>query len=153
MPSMRRGKHMGNTTISLTTWYWTKQDIENTSECHPRRSRRCWHSYTTKSKSKTQTTGSALRCRRGWQELMNNTLGILPDRTVGNTTLPHVIVGDEAFPLKRYLMRPFPRENLNFEKRIFNYRLSRCRRVAENAFGIYTAQWRVFQRPLQCKWI
>ena len=47
-------------------------------------------------------------------------------------------------------LRPFPRENLNFSKRIFNYRLSRWRRVSENAFGIYTQQWRVFQRPFQC---
>ncbi|XP_045134782.1 uncharacterized protein LOC123518150 [Portunus trituberculatus] len=85
------------------------------------------------------------------KRLMNNSLGVPADQAVMNTTSPHVIVGDEAFPLKRNLMRPFPRENLNFSKRIFNYRLSRCRRVAENAFSIYTQQWRVFQKPFQCK--
>ena len=85
------------------------------------------------------------------KRLMNNSLGVPADKSLINTTLPHVIVADEAFPLKRNLLRSFPRENLNLSKKIFNYRLSRCRRVAENAFGIYVTQWRVFQRPLQCK--
>lgn len=38
--------------------------------------------------------------------------------------VPYVIVGDEAFPLKTYLMRPYPRQDLDVSKRIFNYRLA-----------------------------
>jgi hypothetical protein len=42
---------------------------------------------------------------------------------------PHVIVGDEAFSLKTYLLRPYPGSTINgdIEKQIFNYRLSRAR--------------------------
>ncbi|XP_068083809.1 uncharacterized protein [Anabrus simplex] len=65
--------------------------------------------------------------------------------------LPHVIVGDEAFPLKTYLMRPYSKAQLNGnkEKKIFNYRLSRARNVVENTFGIMAQKFRLYQRRLQ----
>jgi hypothetical protein len=53
-----------------------------------------------------------------------------------STVLPHVLVGDEAFPLKVNLMKPFPSRGLTLEERVFNFRLSHARRVSENAFGI-----------------
>ena len=40
--------------------------------------------------------------------------------------LPYVIVRDDAFPLKNYLMKPYLHQHLSREKRIFNYRLSRA---------------------------
>lgn len=69
----------------------------------------------------------------------------------GSEPLPYVIVGDEAFPLKHYLLRPYNKNALlnNESNKIFNYRLSRARRIVENAFGILRARWRVFQGPIQ----
>ena len=64
----------------------------------------------------------------------------------------HFIVGDEAFPLRMDLMRPFPRgkkENrLPYNKMIFNYRLSRARHIVENAFGILVQRFRVYDRRI-----
>ncbi|XP_037802039.1 protein ALP1-like [Penaeus monodon] len=62
--------------------------------------------------------------------------------------VPYVIVGDDAFPLKNYLMKPYPGQNLSVEQRIYNYRLSRARRISENAFGILVAKFRVFEKPI-----
>ena len=52
------------------------------------------------------------------------------------TLLPYFAVGDEAFPLKQYLLYPYPGKNLTFEQKMFNYRLSRAWRIIENTFGI-----------------
>ena len=63
--------------------------------------------------------------------------------------IPYMIVGDDAFPLKSYLMKPYPSRGLDISKRIFNYRLSRVRRIVENVFGILSSRFRIFQKPIQ----
>jgi hypothetical protein len=57
-------------------------------------------------------------------------------------------VTDEAFPLKAYIMKPYAHRGLTQTERIFNYRLSRARRLVENAFGILAARFRVFRSPM-----
>ena len=75
-----------------------------------------------------------------------NTLHLPPPVTLGGMTAPihHHIVGDDAFPLRVDMMKPYPHRNLDREKLIYNYRLSRARRVVENAFGILVNRFRVF---------
>lgn len=68
---------------------------------------------------------------------------------VNGQMLPYVILGDDAFPLRTWLMKPYPGRSLSRERLIFNYRLSRSRRTIENAFGVLTARWRIFKRPIR----
>lgn len=67
--------------------------------------------------------------------------------------LPHVIVGDEAFRLHTNIMKPYTKKASRDDKSksIFNYRLSRARRVTENAFGLLSQVFRVFYQPINIK--
>ena len=65
--------------------------------------------------------------------------------------VPYFMVGDEAFPLETYMMRPFfgrSSGRLSVDKAIYNYRLSRARRCIENAFGIMAGRFRIFRKPI-----
>lgn len=72
------------------------------------------------------------------EALDDGTINLPQDRPYPNDDqpMPFSLVGDDAFPLRRYMMKPYPQRNLTTEQRIYNYRLSRARRVVENAFGI-----------------
>ncbi|KAK0154749.1 Protein ALP1-like [Merluccius polli] len=87
------------------------------------------------------------------QALRSGTLQLPADRLLPGADhrgpQPHVFVADEAFPLRRNLMRPFPGRTLARDRRVFNYRLSRARLVVECAFGILASQWRLYRRVLE----
>lgn len=65
--------------------------------------------------------------------------------------LPYVLIGDAAFPLRPNLLRPFPGRRTPVSQQIFNYRLSRARRIVENAFGVLAARWRVFHTKIDVR--
>lgn len=84
--------------------------------------------------------------------LENNTLNMPSAENLEGCNLqplPYVFVVDEGLPLKYFQMRPWPGRNLSENYAIFNYRLSRARRVIENCFGILAARWRIFRRPIR----
>ena len=62
---------------------------------------------------------------------------------------PYFLLGDGIFPLKKWLMRPFPGKTADEEERIYNYRYSRARRVIENCFGVLSARFRILQKPIR----
>ena len=86
-----------------------------------------------------------------YKALETNSLDIPPAQAIGATDIvvPYVFVGDEAFPLRHYLMKPYAHRGQNVNERIFNYRLSRARRIVENAFGILAARFRIFRGPIE----
>lgn len=85
--------------------------------------------------------------------LSTNVLGVPPpDRLPADDVVtPYYIIGDDAFAMKTWLMKPFPRRSLQPTEAIFNYRLSRARRVVENAFGILANRFRCLLSALQIR--
>jgi len=85
--------------------------------------------------------------------LLHNKLPLPPANTIADSvyTLPYCFVSDAAFPLKNNMLRPYPGTNLPEDEAVFNYRLSRARRVIENAFGILVSRWRIFKKPIIAK--
>jgi len=81
----------------------------------------------------------------------SNPLSIPDARIIPGTDvqMPMVFVADEAYPLRPYLMKPFSSRGLTASERIFNYRLSRARRVIENAFGILVNRFRILRNAIQ----
>lgn len=64
--------------------------------------------------------------------------------------IPYYLLGDSAFALTENMMKPFPGQThaKGTLERVFNYRLSRARRVVENVFGIMAQVFRVLRKPL-----
>ncbi len=52
-----------------------------------------------------------------------------------NQDTPYFMIGDNAFALKTWLLKPYPHRDQVDPEMIFNYRLSRARRAVECTFG------------------
>ncbi|XP_058122821.1 uncharacterized protein LOC131293771 [Anopheles ziemanni] len=63
--------------------------------------------------------------------------------------LPFVLIGDQGYPLKKYLLRPYAGNNLDPQKEFFNEKLSSSRNVVECAFGLLVAKWRCLKTEIQ----
>lgn len=87
--------------------------------------------------------GGVLNHTKFYEKLINNNLQIPEPIQLlqSNRVLEYVFVGDEAFAMRPDLKKPYNRGSLNKERRIFNYRLSRARRVVEITFGILVSDF------------
>ena len=80
-----------------------------------------------------------------WSRIQEGFIPVI-GKTVGDVTVPPLIVGDSAFPLRTWLMKPYTNAVLTPQQRNFNYRLSRARMVTEGAYGQLKGRWRVLLR-------
>lgn len=82
------------------------------------------------------------------EKLENNELELPADRVLPDREreTPFVIVADDAFALQTHIMKPYSKRSLSLTERVYNYRLSRARRIIENVFGIASARFRCLRR-------
>lgn len=95
--------------------------------------------------------GGVLKNTEFYDELNSGKLNLPYPQSISDsstTMLPFVFVGDEAFALRTDFMKPFGQKTLNRSRRIFNYRLSRARRMIENVFGILANRFRIFHSTI-----
>ena len=88
--------------------------------------------------------------KEGFDEQTNN----LPEPDFLPRTdmpFPYFLIGDDGFPLKEWLLKPFAARNLTEAERIYNYRISRARRIVENGFGILANRYRCLLTTLEIK--
>ncbi|CAM5092241.1 unnamed protein product, partial [Eretmochelys imbricata] len=71
-----------------------------------------------------------------WEQLQQSTY--FPDQkiTIGDVEMLIVILGDPAYPLMPWLMKPYT-GTLDSSQELFNYRLSKCRMVVEYEFWMF----------------
>lgn len=60
----------------------------------------------------------------------------------------YVRVADDAFAMRPNVMKLYAQRGLPMVHRVFNYRLSRARRIIENVFGIMSARFRVQRQSI-----
>jgi hypothetical protein len=93
--------------------------------------------------------------------IMDSSMDVPPPSPLPGTSganaepFEYYFVGDEAFALTSNLLIPYSKAQVQgrteqaVKHKIFNYRLSRARRVVENSFGILAARWRLFNNTIQ----
>lgn len=86
--------------------------------------------------------GGVIKYTEFYQILKTKSLN-LPTIAETKNNLNYVFLGGEAFALGKNFLWPYPQKDLTYEKRIFNYKLSRARNVSENAFGLITSRFRI----------
>lgn len=79
----------------------------------------------------------------------------LPDQSElpgTNIKMPYFLVADETFPLKPFIMRPYPViKNLPNNQKTFNRQLAHVQQAIENSFGILAARWGILKTVTTAK--
>lgn len=94
--------------------------------------------------------GGVLKKTEFYNALQNNELNIPITRKLPHSEqfLRMFLVADDAFAQSSFLIKPYGIRNLSYTERIFNYRLSRARRIIENVFGIMSKKFRILGKPM-----
>ncbi|CAN7948745.1 unnamed protein product, partial [Ixodes pacificus] len=74
-----------------------------------------------------------------------------PTVAIEGTAIAPIILCDQAFPLTTNLLKPFASATSETREAVFNYNLSKTRRIVENAFGRLKARFRFIMKRMECQ--
>ena len=84
-----------------------------------------------------------------YRKVSNGELLVGDSIQVQDCDLPPFLLGDSAYPLLSWLIKPFSfSSSLTSQQKLCNYRLSRARVVVEVAFGWLKGRWRRLSRQI-----
>ena len=102
--------------------------------------------------SGSSSDAQIFNCSKLKRRIENGTFkGLPPPEPLGpgGPDLYFFLLGDDAFALMPWLVKPYSRHQLNREERIAKYRISRGRRVVENSFDILVKRFRVMLTTME----
>ena len=74
----------------------------------------------------------------------------MPKRNINDVEIPPMLVGDSAYPLRHWLVKPFQdRGNLTREDKKFNKKLCGLRASVEQTLGILKSRWRILRKLIE----
>ena len=102
------------------------------------------------------TDSNVFRNLKFGKKFMKDKLDLPPNKWLPNFPnegpMPHVLIGDEAFPCLHNLMRLYPQHEkkttIPKQQAVFNYRLCRACMTVECTFGILPQRFRIFNRRI-----
>lgn len=75
-----------------------------------------------------------------------------PTKQISGSEIRPLLVGDSAYPLSVWLMKPFKQTRTLSERQLrFNHALSQARVVIEQAYGILKGRWRCLYKAMEGK--
>ena len=74
-----------------------------------------------------------------------------PPVSIGGNDIRPYLVGDSAYPLSNWLIKPFPERTNDPQEVEFNKELSSARVKVECAFGLIKSRWRILHKRLDSK--
>lgn len=97
--------------------------------------------------------GGVLGSSKFYQEINKGTCHLPGEEPLPNSNIvaPYVFLGDEAFPLTNFLLRPYPRRQLqgHESRSLFNAKLSSTRVAVECTFGIASSKFRILLKAIE----
>lgn len=92
-----------------------------------------------------------LRLSTLWELASHGNLFPAHIRDIGGASVGYYILGDSAYPLQNWLLKPFPDTGrLTIEQQNYNKKISRARVVVENSFGRLKGRWRCLLKRNDC---